>query len=73
MIGQMIREQRLREGITLVEVASKTGVSQTHLTNIELGKKFPTPILLKKIAKIIKLKDYMPTVEKELVEKWLHR
>jgi transcriptional regulator with XRE-family HTH domain len=36
-----IREMRLRKGLSLVELAEKSGVSKTHIADIETGKKIP--------------------------------
>lgn len=41
-VGKRITELREQEGITVNRLANLAGISQSHLRDIELGKKCPT-------------------------------
>lgn len=43
--------------MTLRELSAKSGVSQSHLTRIERGERFPSALVLRKIAKILTFEE----------------
>jgi len=49
--GQKIRELRQARDISLREFAKKIGTAAPHLSDIELGRRYPSDDLLAKIAK----------------------
>lgn len=50
-LGKRIRELREESGVSLREFAKKLeGVTATHISDIELGRRFPSDELLKRIA-----------------------
>jgi len=50
-LGDIVRQQRLMQLLTLQELAAKSGVSASHLGRIERGERFPSAPILRKIAK----------------------
>jgi transcriptional regulator with XRE-family HTH domain len=53
-LGQRIRELRDLKDLSLRDFAKKLGgLSAAHLSDIELGRRFPSPELLEKMAKIL--------------------
>ena len=50
-VGKMLRQRRLMVELTLRELAARSGVSQSHLSRIEKGERFPSGHILRKIAK----------------------
>ncbi len=52
-IGRKIRQIRLQNKLTLLEIAQKTGFTKGYLSLIEQGKKSPPIATLSKIAKAI--------------------
>ncbi len=52
-VGQRIRLARFRHDMTLKEVATKSGMSATHISEIERGKTSPTIGALQRIAKAL--------------------
>jgi transcriptional regulator with XRE-family HTH domain len=53
-LGQRIRELREQEDLSLRELAGKLGVSAAFLSDIELGRRFPSNINLAKIAQTLR-------------------
>ena len=49
-VGQRVRLVRFRRGLTLKEVAARSGMSATHISEIERGKTSPTIGALERIA-----------------------
>jgi len=49
-VGQRLRLARFRQNMTLKEVATKSGMSATHISEIERGKTSPTIGALQRIA-----------------------
>lgn len=49
-IGHKIRKIRHQKGLTIKRMADATGFTQSYISMIELGKKFPTIAALSKIA-----------------------
>ncbi len=50
-LGEIIRQQRITVPLTLQELASKSGVSVSHLGRIERGERFPSALILRRISK----------------------
>lgn len=52
LLGQRIRELREEKDLSLREFAKKLdGISAAHISDIELGRRYPSEELLKKIAR----------------------
>jgi transcriptional regulator with XRE-family HTH domain len=49
--GEMIRELREARDLSLRELARTMGISAPFLSDVELGRRFPSSDLLKKLAK----------------------
>lgn len=49
-IGNVIRQERRARGMTLKELASRAIVSVVYLGEIERGKKYPSPVVLERLA-----------------------
>jgi transcriptional regulator with XRE-family HTH domain len=69
-LGQKIRELREAKDLSLRELAKKLGVSAAFLSDIELGRRFPSDDVMAKIARILEVKaedlralDARPPVE----------
>jgi transcriptional regulator with XRE-family HTH domain len=50
-IGEIIKQKRILIPLTLNELSSNSGVSQSHIGRIERGERFPSARVLRKIAK----------------------
>lgn len=55
-IGQLIREERLKKNLTQRDLAQLTGISQSDISLIELGKKNITLLTLLQLAKVLNIK-----------------
>lgn len=53
----IIREVRKRKKITLNELAKMTGISKSHLSNIERGEKEPSISMLIRIALALRIDE----------------
>jgi transcriptional regulator with XRE-family HTH domain len=69
-LGERIRELREQKDISLRELAKKLGVSPAFLSDIELGRRYPSDVVLARIAKeldtsvqSLKAYDTRPPVE----------
>jgi transcriptional regulator with XRE-family HTH domain len=68
-LGSIIRKQRNRLGLTLTDLAAKSGVSVSHLGRIENAQRYPSTSVLRKIAKplcldeneLFNLAGYLPS------------
>jgi transcriptional regulator with XRE-family HTH domain len=49
-LGGILKQQRISLSLTLQELASKAGVSASHLGRIERGERFPSAHILQRIA-----------------------
>jgi len=49
-VRKWIKKQRITMKLTQNDVAQQTYISRSYYTQIELGKKLPTPIIAKRIA-----------------------
>lgn len=53
-LGQKVRELRDEKDFSLREFAKKIDITAAHLSDIELGRRFPSRDVLKKIASMLK-------------------
>lgn len=49
-IGERLRDIRQSKGITIYKLSKETGISQNHISGIELGKRQPTIDTLKRLT-----------------------
>lgn len=49
-LGKIIKHQRMSMSMTLQELADRSGVSPSHVARIEMGQRFPSARILKKMA-----------------------
>jgi transcriptional regulator with XRE-family HTH domain len=56
-LGTIVRRQRNRLGLSLVELAAKSGVSPSHLGRIENAQRYPSTNILRKIARPLELNE----------------
>ncbi len=56
-LGNAVKQQRNRIGLTLVDLAAKSGVSTSHLSRIEKAQRYPSASILRKIAKPLGLEE----------------
>ncbi len=59
-VGQRIVELRRKQGLTSEQLAWESGVSKSHVNDIENGKRLPSLRVLEKLARALKveLKDF---------------
>jgi transcriptional regulator with XRE-family HTH domain len=50
-LSRIIKQQRLISGLTLRELADRSGVSTSHIGRIERGERFPSAHALRRIAR----------------------
>lgn len=50
-----IREARKRAGLTQEQLASRAGITQSHLSRLELGKYVPTLATLERLARALRI------------------
>jgi len=50
-LGEVLRQQRVMQSLTLGELAQKSGISASHLGRIERGERFPSGRILRRLAK----------------------
>ncbi len=55
-LGKNIKEQRINRSYTQTELASKVGMNANYLAKVERGEVMPSIEMLKKIAKVLKVK-----------------
>ncbi|MHB8104134.1 MAG: helix-turn-helix domain-containing protein [Dehalococcoidales bacterium] len=56
-IGEIIKRRRISIPLTLDELSSNSGVSQSHIGRIERGERFPSARVLHRIAKPLGFKE----------------
>jgi transcriptional regulator with XRE-family HTH domain len=56
-LGVIVKRQRKRLGLTLVDLSKKSGVSVSHLGRIENAQRYPSTSVLRKIAKPLSLDE----------------
>ena len=49
-LGRIIKQQRILAQMTLRELATRSGVSASHLGRVEMGERFPSAHVLQRIA-----------------------
>jgi transcriptional regulator with XRE-family HTH domain len=49
-LGELIRQARLMQRLTLKDLSAKSGVSGSHLGRVERGERYPSGAILRKIA-----------------------
>lgn len=54
-IGQKIKCERLKKSLKQYELAEKAGISNTYLSDIEIGRTSPSLKTLDKIAKALEI------------------
>lgn len=52
-IGEKIREERIKKGLKQRQLANKAGISNTYLSDIEVGRTTPSIKTLMKIAQAL--------------------
>jgi transcriptional regulator with XRE-family HTH domain len=52
-IGKKIKDERLKKSLKQYELAEKAGISNTYLSDIEVGRSAPSLKTLDKIAKVL--------------------
>jgi transcriptional regulator with XRE-family HTH domain len=52
-VWQEFRVIRTKDGQSLTDVHNKTGISLSHLSDLEKGRRLPTEAVLKKIARAL--------------------
>jgi transcriptional regulator with XRE-family HTH domain len=55
--GKILKEQRQFSKLTLHELSDASGVSPSHLGRIEKGERFPSAVILRRIAKPLGLSE----------------
>ena len=54
-VGAVIRRERRARGMTLKELAARAIVSVVYLGEIERGKKYPSPVVLERLASALEM------------------
>ena len=80
-LGNLIKQQRNRLGLTLLVLSTKSGVSVTHLSRIEKAQRYPSPNVLRKIAKPLNLDEnelfslagYLPIEQPKTADQEKHK
>lgn len=57
-IGQKIKSERLKRSLKQLDLAKKAGISNTYLSDIEVGRTTPSIKTLMKIAEVLEI-DYI--------------
>ena len=50
-LASTLKQRRISLAVTIRDLAAQSGVSPSHLGRIEVGERFPTALVLRKIAK----------------------
>ena len=56
-LGVIVKRQRNRLGLTLLDLSNKSGVSVSHLGRIENAQRYPSTTVLRKISKPLGLNE----------------
>nr|WP_242825898.1 MULTISPECIES: helix-turn-helix transcriptional regulator [Clostridioides] len=54
-VGRKIKEERMKKKIKQIELAKKVGISNTFLSDIEVGRSNPSIDTLRKIAEVLEV------------------
>jgi len=54
-IGEKVKEERLKKGLKQCELAHEAGISNTYLSDVEVGRTIPSIKTLDKISKALKV------------------
>lgn len=69
-LGAIIKQVRVKKGLTQVQLAKKTRLTQTYISSIEAGDKNPRPATLNRICRVFGLPPqilvYMTLTEKDI-------
>lgn len=55
VIGEKIKESRIKEGLTQIELSRKTGLSRSYISDIENGRYLPSVLTLLTVANELKI------------------
>ena len=65
-VNEKIKEERERTGWTQTELAKRAGITSSALSQIESGERYPSTIVLTKLAKVLSVSvDYLLGEKKE--------
>lgn len=69
----LLRELRLKAGLTQVAVAEKLGVSQTGVSDVEIGERGIDFLLVRDMCRLygVTMDEFLAELDKRLVEKKL--
>jgi len=69
MIGKNLRFYRLKKGMTMKELAEKTGITNMAISNYEKDKRNPDIVILRKMADVlgVKVLDFMSVRNENLI------
>ena len=56
-VAKMIKEQREGLGITMSQLSEKSGVCLSHIARVEKGERFPSALVLRRLAKPLHLSE----------------
>ncbi len=56
--GQILKEARLKKGLTQIEVANKAGMGINTYPKLECGINKPSPELIKKLMKVLDIETF---------------
>lgn len=54
-IGKKIKSERLKKGLKQCELAEKAGISNTYLSDVEVGRTTPSIKTLDKLSKVLEV------------------
>lgn len=54
-MSETLRAARLRRKLTQDDLAAKTGIDQTHISSIEIGRRYPSEDTVKRLAKALRV------------------
>ncbi|MBV4418935.1 helix-turn-helix domain-containing protein [Clostridium tyrobutyricum] len=54
-IGEKIKEERIKKGLKQYELAEKAGISNTYLSDLEVGRTAPSIKTLDKLSKALEV------------------
>ncbi|MHC5247436.1 helix-turn-helix domain-containing protein [Enterococcus sp. LJL90] len=63
MIGRIVKWKRLRKGLSASEVIKQVFITRSHLSNIESGRRKPSPELLYSLSRMLDFSDKFTDIE----------